>query len=334
MSRVLRYEDGLLPNVLALSYAFVGYPGGIALILSDSWLLNFCGVLLLAHAMVIAAYLVHECAHNTIFAGNEHNARLGALLNWLTGACYGDYEAIRHKHFRHHVDRADVVAFDYRTRLKRRPFLLRLLKALEWAYVPAVEVMMHVLVLVLPFTMASRRRYRARVIAVLLVRVSLFAGLVWLSPRALILYPLAYLLFLTVMRFMDAHQHTYEIFKTLEHERGSEVERFDREYEHRNTFSNLFSVQRPWLNVLVLNFGYHNAHHVKPTAPWYRLPSLHQELFGDDHAQLLPISNLLRAYHRYRVPRILNADGIDVGMAQDRGRDFVGVDGVSFLTAH
>jgi omega-6 fatty acid desaturase (delta-12 desaturase) len=41
-------------------------------------------------------------------------------------------------------------------------------------------------------------------------------------------------------------------------------------------------------NWLVLNFGYHNAHHAKPTAPWYRLPALHRELFGDDPTARYP----------------------------------------------
>jgi hypothetical protein len=85
---------------------------------------------------------------------------------------------------------------------------------------------------------------------------------------------------------------------------------------------------------LTLNFGYHNAHHLKPNAPWYRLPALHQEKFGNDDGQILPIVNLLKAYHRYRVPRILNADSGDIGRAEARGLHFIGVDGVSFLTAH
>ena len=68
--------------------------------------------------------------------------------------------------------------------------------------------------------------------------------------------------------------------------------------------------------------------------PWYRLPALHQEKFANDDSQVLPIVNLLMAYHRYRVPRILNADSGDIGQAQERGLKFIGVDGVSFLTAH
>ena len=67
MVRVLRYDDGLLPNLLALSYAFGGYVVGLLLMLQDAWWLNAAGVLWLAHAMVIAAYLLHECAHNTLF---------------------------------------------------------------------------------------------------------------------------------------------------------------------------------------------------------------------------------------------------------------------------
>jgi hypothetical protein len=203
-----------------------------------------------------------------------------------------------------------------------------------------------------------------RVLTVLALRTALFGLLAWVSPAALLGYALAYLLFLHVMRFMDVHQHTYEVWETLERPRRPADDRFDRDYEHRNTYSNLISARHPWLNLLVLNFGYHNAHHVRPTAPWYRLPRLHAELFGEtasapnlaagrtseasrasdsargprlrpagaDRGQLLPFGRLLRAYHRYRVPRVLNGDppGMDVG----DGRDFIGVVGVSFLTAH
>lgn len=336
LRRILRRADGLVPNLLALGYALLGYAGGVILIAQRSVVLNLPGTLLLAHALVIAAYLIHECAHNTVFARNEHNARLGRALNWLTGGCYGRYEALRHKHFRHHVDKADVVAFDYRPVFARYPRSMKLIEALEWAYIPAVELVMHAAVIVLPFATARYRHLRLRVATVLAVRLSLFAALGWLAPRALLWYALAYLLFLTVLRFMDAFQHTYEIFETLEHERGPEARRFDRAYEHRNTFSNLISVRHPWLNLLTLNFPYHNAHHAKSTAPWYQLPALHEALYGDDDSQVLPFADLLRIYHRHRVARILNADSGDsgdIGVHSDEGRGFVGVDGVSFLVA-
>lgn len=327
-----RYPDGRAPNVLALLYAGGGYALGIAGLTATAWWLNALATVLLAHALVIAAYLIHECAHNTLFADNRWNARLGTALMWLTGASYGRYEDIRHKHFRHHVDRADVVAFDFRPLLPRYPHLFRHIMMLEWAYVPAVDLMMHALVIVLPFRLASRRDRRARVLTVLAIRAGLFALLGAWSLQALALYALAYMLFLHVTRFMDVHQHTYEVWETLERPRAAQDARFDHDYEQRNTFSNPVSLRHPWLNLLTLNFGYHNAHHVRPTAPWHRLPTLHRELFGDDRRQVLPFGQLLRSYHRYRVPRVVNGDppGMDVG----NGRDFVGVVGVSFLTAH
>lgn len=334
MQRFWRYEDGAVPNLLAIGYALVGYAGGFMLFGSTSLWLNFAGVFLLAHALVIAAYLVHECAHNTLFANNRHNALLGELLDWLTGASYTPYEAIRHKHFRHHVDRADVVAFDYRKKLQSYPVAVKIIRILEWLYIPAVQLMMHALVIVLPFTMKNRRKNRKRVMLVLFLRILYFGALIYLAPRAALLYPVAYMLFLNVMRFMDTHQHTYEIFETLDRERGPEARRFDAEYELHNTFSNLLSVRHPWLNLLVLNFGYHNAHHARPTTPWYRLPALHAQLYGDDATQILPFRNLLHAFHHYRVRRALNEEDADIGVAEEKGKYFVGVDGVSFLTTH
>ena len=331
---IWRSEDGAVPNLLALLYVLIGHSGGLWLIMQPSIWSVLPGVLLTAHSMVIAAYLVHECAHNTIFKRNADNRLLGEMLLWLVGSAYADYEDIRHKHFRHHVDKADVVVFDYRKKLVRYPAMTRLIQALEWAWIPAVDIMMHSLVLILPFTLESRLHRRHRVVLVLVSRLAFFVLLASISWQVLLFYPIAYMLFMHVMRFMDAHQHTFEVFETLEQERGVEAKRFDHAFEHRNTFSNLFSTDYPWLNLLVLNFGYHNAHHERPTVPWYRLPAFHAELYGNDDSQMLPFRNLLGSYHRYRVCRALNADEPDEPVMQDKGKTFIGVDGVSFLTAH
>ena len=252
-----RQADNPWPHLWAIAYAVPGYAVALIALTSDAWWLNALGVALLTHTLVIGAYLVHECAHNTIFKSNAHNATLGKFLNWINGACYGRYEDIRHKHFRHHVDRADVVAFDFRPRLEQHhPKLLHLIQYLEWAYIPAVDLMMHALVLALPFILPQRHDRRARIIMTLAVRATLFTMLAWVSLKALLLYALSYLMFLHVMRFMDVHQHTYVIFETLEQKRGDEAKRYDVAFENRNTFSNLISVKHPWLNLLTLNFGY------------------------------------------------------------------------------
>ena len=329
-----KYRDGRWPNTFALFYAFGAYGLGFFLITGDTLWLNVTGTLLLGHAMVIAAYLVHECAHNTIFARNEDNARLGKILNWLTSACYGSYEVIRRKHFRHHVDRADVVAFDFRDYFRRHPYAARLMQVLEWFYIPAQDIYMHFLVLVVPFVLASRRADRRRVILALMVRGALFTALVLYSPRVLIFYPLAWMLMVTVLRFMDAFQHTYDLLATLEQPRGTGVKAYDAAYEQRNTYSNVHSLQYPVANLFTLNFGYHNAHHETPAAAWHQLPALHARLYGATNTQVLPLKNQLIAFHRYRTRRLLHTGGGDTDILSNKGLGFVGVDGVSFLTGH
>ncbi|HQQ64279.1 MAG TPA: fatty acid desaturase [Pseudomonadales bacterium] len=332
--QLFRHRDGVLPNLLVFTYVMAGVISGWWAILQSQWLVNGAGVLLLAHAMIIAAYLIHECAHNTLFTDNKTNARVGNILLWITGACYGTYEGIRHKHFRHHVDRADVVAFNFRTYLKQHPLLLQTLQGLEWFYIPALDIVMHWLVPVMPFVMPTRREQRARVLLVLMIRTAFFSMMALQAPRILLLYPIAYMLMLHVLRFMDAFQHTYDLHETLEEKSKAGPGAFDAEFEATHTFTNLHSVNHPWLNLFTLNFGYHNAHHEKPNQPWHRLPSLHRNLFGASTPQMIPFSNQLACYCRYRTQRLTNEDPIDFDVAGNQGADFIGVDGVSFLTGH
>ena len=104
---------GLLMHGGALLYAVTGYVAGFAGLFVASWLVNAAATLLLAHAMVIAAYLIHECGHNLVFKRQRDNTRLGRFMSWICGAAYGTYEDMRYKHFRHHVDNGDLVWFDY-----------------------------------------------------------------------------------------------------------------------------------------------------------------------------------------------------------------------------
>ncbi len=332
--RVFRHRDGVVPNLLVFAYVLAGYAGGWWLISRPLFSANLVGVLVLGHAMIIAAYLIHECAHNTLFASNKINAQVGNILLWITGACYGTYEGIRHKHFRHHVDRADVVAFNFRTRLLQYPRCLSVLQWLEWCYVPALDLVMHWLVPLMPFVLPSRKQQRLRVMLTLVVRMALFAAIAHAAPRILIFYPLAYMLMLHVLRFMDAFQHTYELFETLEQQPGPEARQFDAVFEQAHTYTNLHSVNNPWLNLFTLNFGYHNAHHEKPNQPWHRLPALHRQLFGQPMPQMIPFANQIACYHRYRTQRLTHEDPVDFDVVGTQGAAFVGVEGVSFLTGH
>jgi len=323
------------PNASVVSYVLLGWPSGVWLLTVPALWASLLGVLLTAHTLVCSAYLLHDCTHNLVFPGAWANDRLGALLGWINGACVASYPDIKRKHLRHHVDRLDVVTFDYRAILMQSPIWLRRgMLALEWAYVPAVELLMRVLVIATPFAYGTFRE-RARVTAVLATRIAAFGALALLSVRAALLYALAYLLFLHVLRFMDAFQHTYEIYVSRSSAPAPPETRRNRQYEYENTFSNLLSERHPWLNIVVLNFPYHNAHHAQTGVPWYRLPSLHRTLYQDPgiRTQVITFRPLLANYHRYRVVRVLAADYGSVASDESRASAFIGAVGVSFLTA-
>jgi fatty acid desaturase len=335
MANRYRYGDGVMPNTLGLAYSFGGFALGIGLLpLRNPWLAAF-GTLLLAHAMIIGAYFLHDAAHGAVFRSAQDNARLGALLGWLNGSCYAPFSDLRRKHLRHHIDRADVLTFDTKAFLLRLPQWLRgAVLALEWMYFPAVELIMHGYVMAAPFISAAKRAQRRRIVTIVVVRAALFALLAWVSIKALLLYLVAWLLCVSVLRFTDAYQHTYDAFAVLEDGAPIPADKLrDHAYEQRNTYSNLVSVRFPLLNLLLLNFPYHNAHHDRPVEPWYRLPAAHAKLYGSDDSQVIPMSRLLTSFHRHRVKRILSSDYGVMDITQKQADDFYGAVGVSFLTA-
>ena len=186
--------------------------------------------------------------------------------------------------------------------------------------------------LVRPFVRSTERDRRVRVVVVLASRLALYAALFAASPWALGGYAIAYWLLLTTLNFFDAFHHTFPQYFT--HDENVKVPMADRDrlYEQANTYSNVVSPRRPWLNLLTLNCGYHNAHHERAAVPWYRLPALHRELFGREPEGLLPLPELLRTFHRNRLRRVLDDDYGAVGTGPGRADGFIGAHGVSFLT--
>lgn len=333
-TKIFRYEDGVIPNTILFFCIFSSYIFGVLLIVNQSYLINFFGFLLLIFSLVLSAYIIHEAAHGTIFYSRAANHLCGVMMGWINGSCFASFDDLRRKHMQHHRDRADVVTFDYKDLLSRGPsWLLNVVLFLEWAYIPAVEFIMRGYVMVLPFVDSTRAGGRKRILYVLILRLLFFAALAWISLKALVFYFIAYLIFITVLRFADCFQHTYDTFYISGEECVPRDQMRDRIYEQENTFSNLFSVHYPILNILLLNFSYHNAHHEKPGVPWYRLPSLHNELYGNDSGNIIPMFRLLSVFHKYRVKRILSDGAGEVSSGLHKADGFYGVIGVSFLTA-
>jgi len=328
---LFRDRDAAIANSLVLAWTTAAWLGAFVLLGAGSAWICALGVILCVHAMVLAAYLIHEAAHQTLFALPAANAAAGETMNFIAGSGYVSFERIRHMHVRHHVERTDVLCFDLPGLLRRRTTLRRVLQTLEWAYLPATEILMHLQVIWRPVWVSSQRAWRARAMAMLVVRLTLLALLGYWSLRALLLYFLAYGIFLHVLNFFDAFHHTFD-----QHVVAADVPvpmgNRDRQYEQANTYSNLISVRLPVLNLLTLNFGYHNAHHHRPSVPWYRLPALHRDTFGDADRAVMPLGSLLRTWHRNRVRRVACDDYGAPGEGPGRADSFVGAHGVSFLT--
>ncbi len=328
---LFRDREAAIANTLLLAWITLGWLGSFALMAAPSIAWNVLGILLCTHTMVLASYAIHEAAHQTLFAIHAANTAAGETLSFIAGSCYASFERIRHMHIRHHVDRADLTCFDFKGLIGRRPALRVTLQALEWAYIPATEVLMHLQVIWRPFFLRTQRRHLPRAAATLAVRAALIVMLGIWSLKALLLYAVSAALLLHVLNFFDAFHHTFEQF-FVEADEPIPVRSRDRAYEQDNTFSNLVSARRPWLNLLILNFGYHNAHHQRASAPWYRLPRIHRDLYGDRHRAVMPLAELLRSWHRNRVRRVFSDDYGAPHPGPARADRFVGAHGVSFLT--
>lgn len=317
-----REPRGVVYHGAAVAYSLLAWLCGFAGLFHPNLAINAAATLLLAHGMIIAAYMVHECGHNTVFRRVRHNERLGGALTWICGASYGTFSDIRYKHLRHHVDNDDVVWFDYEKFFLEHPLVLRVTRLLEWCYIPAHDLLMHVIMVFTSFVIPQRRNQRRRNVAVIMVRGGVFLALLAWYPKVAVLYCLSYVIMVQVLRFTDSLQHDYPYRVNLYTDERS-PHRGDKQWEQEHTFSVPLSLRHERLNWLTLNFGYHNAHHSRPTTPWYRLPELHRELYGDDESAVIPLSRQLAIFHRGRVRRIIKWDDAAIDAKTPTGREFL-----------
>jgi fatty acid desaturase len=315
-------------NAIAISYALLGYIGAIILLILPSSILNAAGVIFLAHSLTYSAYLSHEFMHGTIFRGRNGNTIWGTIMLWLNGGCYFGFKTLTLQHIAHHVDRVDVFTFDIPAAMRKLPRSLRgAIVALEWLYFPAVAFWARWRSISAPFWSGDRTEDRLRVALTFLVRSFFFALLGMVSLKALLLYFLAYIGTIHALRWLDAFQHTYEAFLP-----GTILPKRDRAHEQANTYSNLFSRRHFWLNLLLLNFGYHNAHHALMKCPWHSLHELDRELFPNDDTQHISLRQQLINYHRFRIARLFAGPGATTDELGDRTYEqFYGAVDVSFL---
>jgi fatty acid desaturase len=132
-----------------------------------------------------------------------------------------------------------------------------------------------------------RRDQLLRNIVVILVRGTVFFAVLYHYPKAALLYLVAYMIMMHILRFKDGVQHDYDGNPTL-FEEDPPSRYGGRKTEQAHTFSNPECLKWNWPNYFTLCFGFHNAHHKRPTVPWYRLPAYHREQFGAVPEEVIP----------------------------------------------
>jgi fatty acid desaturase len=327
VSSYLRHKKPLW-NLFSFVYVLSAYAGGIALLLLSNGWLNVLGTALLSHSLILSAYIAHEFMHGTIFAERKWNAVGGNIALWLNGGCYARFKDLARDHIAHHVNRVDFSAFNLPAFINSLPSPLRhLILVLEWLYFPVISLLLQWRAITAPFSNYQRRDERLRVTLILAVRGLLFSLLGLVSLKSLALYFVAYISMITVLRFMDAFQHTYGVFPV-----GTPLPKLDYTYEQANTYTTLMSQRYWWLNLLLLNFGYHNAHHEVMKCPWYSLHELDKELSEKQKVHRLTLPQLLVNYHYFRMERIFNGQGQATDEQGNLQLDaFYGAIGVSML---
>jgi fatty acid desaturase len=319
----------LLKNSLALAYTLLTYGFGVGLLFVRPWGWNAVGVILIIHGLVLTATFTHELIHGNIFKEHRQlNAFWGQVMTHINGACYAPWQDLVTHHFNHHIHHGDFVSFEPAPYFQTMPPWLRgIYLVCEWAYLPLFEFELRWRIILAPWLEKEKRHLRWRNLGLMLYRTALFGLMAWYSPKALLLYAIAYLSFVNLMRFADAFHHTYEYVIV-----GQPIPKRDRIYEQAHTFSNLVSTRFPWLNLLFLNFGYHNAHHHNMSVPWHELPKLHQDVFKDAPGGIMPLSLLVWNYHKFRLQRLFAGQG-EATLSEESGLEaFTGGIAVSFLT--
>ncbi len=290
-------------NVCALLYTISGYYGGIYLLCAENLGQNVLGIFLVTHALVLSAYLAHEFMHGTIFSSMKTNHRWGAIMQWLHGTSYAQFQELSQGHIDHHIKGIDLYIFDRIAFIHSLPAPLKaVITGLERLYFPALFLIRQAVGIGIIYQKGNRLT-KAWVLAVLLLRITMFMALGWLSLKGLLLYCFAYIGAVQIILIMDCLQHTYELYPY-----GAVVPRKSLADEQAHTFSTPISQRYPWLNLLLLNFSYHSAHHAAMKCPWYNLPDLDVVIKQQQTVHYIGLLQVLSNYHRFRIQRLFDAN--------------------------
>ena len=80
------------------------------------------------------------------------------------------------------------VWFDYDRFFETHPTVTKIVRVLEWFYIPAHDLIMHGVMIFTSFIIPQRRDQRVRNVAVILIRGGIYTALLIYFPKVAILY--------------------------------------------------------------------------------------------------------------------------------------------------
>jgi len=266
------------------------------------------GIFFFSVSKIWAWYLAHDYAHNSAFKSKRVNTVLGELASILNGLAFSSFDQYRNHHNRHHSEKVDLIGFNVQEFKARHPLFYNAAAILERLYIPTFYYLIKTLS-ILETIKTGMRIEKIRAIAALVLYFAGYTLAFLYFVKAIIAWQISSVFRIHVVRFVDCFQHSFSQVQP-EHERTIKN---DKRFEIENTFSIPVARKHTYLNLLILNFGYHSAHHSFPTCPWYKLPTLErriiQGLDGDDdfsclRESSLKFSDLLKLYHSHHLERI------------------------------
>jgi fatty acid desaturase len=290
---------------IVLLYTFLGYFAALACILVRSLPINIFGILLLTHTVVLSGLLNHELMHRAVVRSPRFNDFLGSVVSLLNGARYIPFDLLRRQHMAHHINKVGVDGFSITEWFKNKSrFTQTFLITLEYFYFPILTIFSRTRALFYPFWNVKYHHLRRRILIALLFQAVALFLFYKINPWSLLSLFISHILMINVFRLYDCYHHNFDLVPL-----GTKLQSRPDPYEQEHTFSSLFSRQKSIWNVLFLNYGYHNAHHYLFSAPWYHLPKIDKDMFGDTQPQHILFSDWVRFYHKNRINRIFNGLG-------------------------
>lgn len=303
-------ERKVLPSIIVLGAIATFMVSGIFLAYRQQSIAMLGAILLIALAKIWAWYLSHDCAHNSAFTSKKRNSIVGECLSFLNGLSFFSFEAYKKDHVRHHAEKIDIGGFDSGHFAVAHPRLFSVIAFAERLYVPAFYYMIKIINIYYAMFSGSRRE-AARAVGSLCIYAVALATLARSSLMLILVWQASSFIRIHVVRFVDCFQHSFQqVYPDREKLTHGKL------YEIQNTFSVPVARKFTFLNLTILNFGYHTAHHCFPTCPWYMLPKIEKiimqqlGLYGvsDRREKNTTFFNFLSTYHRGRLSRMVSSD--------------------------